>query len=140
MKKILYTLYPLIFLLAQCQHQYVTRTVFEEKKVSLEREELPLHIGEPKIGRYGDYSYNIYKDSMQIAALNAGIAVYFVEVFDTDNNGTYDLVFIIKNGNSYKTSSKSQDAKTEILSYITLANIIKKRDEQAVKDYFSLTN
>ncbi len=58
----------------------------------------PKHEGAAQSGRYGPYDYLAYKRSVSLKATTGVMRVYRAEVFDTNQNGTFDTVFALIDG------------------------------------------
>ena len=46
-------------------------------------------------GRYGEYSYNLYAHGVEIQALSPEIAVHHAKIWDIDDNGTLESVWLL---------------------------------------------
>ena len=134
MKKtlILLTILSISLIFCSCVSQH-KQSLEEQVSINSFR---PYHEEDPTYGRYNLYSYNLYKHSIEIVALNADIAIYHAEIFDTNKDGIYDSVWVtqkgvVQFGSVIRHKFLNQTAPISIVhDFIGLGHIIKKYDRE----------
>ncbi|MEN9921240.1 MAG: hypothetical protein RLZZ517_218 [Candidatus Parcubacteria bacterium] len=92
-----------------------------------------------KYGQYGEYSYRIYKNGIEILPLSSELPVSYAEIWDTNHDGKLDSVWIIDHGKWRFSSLRKHPALVNdsdpmvLTNYLGLGNMIRNIEDGVPK-------